>query len=85
MNFCIQSLSASIVNRAAMEINREFIKRGIKGWVCAQIHDQLIMEVEYDKAKEAAEIVQDKMENTTKISVDLVAPPEIAKNWRDGH
>jgi DNA polymerase I-like protein with 3'-5' exonuclease and polymerase domains len=85
MNFQIQSLSASIVNRAAMEINREFVKRGIKGWVCAQIHDQLIMEVEYDKAKEAADLVREKMENTTSLTVDLVAPPEIAKNWRDGH
>lgn len=85
MNFQIQSLAASIVNRAAMEINREFKKQGIKGWVCAQIHDQLIMEVEYGKSKDAAEIVRNKMENTTKLGVDLVAPPEIAKNWRDGH
>ena len=85
MNFQIQSLAASIVNRAAMEINREFRAQGIKGWVCAQIHDQLIMEVEKDKAEIAAKIVQEKMENTTKLGVDLVAPPEIAINWRDGH
>ena len=85
MNFQIQSLAASIVNRAAMAINKEFKAQGIKGWVCAQIHDQLIMEVEKDRAEEAAKIVKDKMENTTKLGVDLVAPPEIAINWRDGH
>jgi DNA polymerase-1 len=85
MNFQIQSLAASIVNRAAMQINREFKTQGIKGWVCAQIHDQLIMEVEKDKAELAAKIVKDKMENTTKLGVDLVAPPEIAINWRAGH
>lgn len=84
-NVQIQGLAASIVNRAALAINREFKKLGIKGWVCAQIHDQLIMEVEHDRAEECAKIVQDCMENTTKLSIALKAPPAISKNWRDGH
>jgi DNA polymerase I-like protein with 3'-5' exonuclease and polymerase domains len=84
-NVQIQGLAASIVNRAALAINREFKKLGIKGWVCAQIHDQLIMEVDHDRAEECAKIVQDKMENTTKLSISLKAPPAISKNWRDGH
>jgi len=53
--------------------------------VCAQIHDQIICEVEHDRAKEAAEIVQDCMENTTKLSLKLKAVPALAKNFRDGH
>jgi DNA polymerase-1 len=85
MNFQIQSLAASIVNRSAIEINREFKSRGIKGWVCAQIHDQLLMEVEDYRAEEAKKIVQEKMENTVKISIDLVAVPQITKNFKDGH
>ena len=84
-NFQIQSLAASIVNRAALAINREFKAQGINGWVVAQIHDQLIMEVEESKVEEAAKIVQDKMENTTKLSIALKAPPAIAHNFRDGH
>jgi DNA polymerase I-like protein with 3'-5' exonuclease and polymerase domains len=84
-NVQIQGLSASIVNRAAMEINREFKKRGINGWVCAQIHDQIVCEVPKEHADEAAKIVQDKMENTTKLSIALKAPPMIAHNLRDGH
>jgi len=84
-NVQIQGLSASIVNRAAMEINREFKKRGINGWVCAQIHDQIVCEVPEADAEVAAKIVQDKMENTTKLSIALKAPPAIAHNLRDGH
>jgi DNA polymerase-1 len=68
-----------------MEINREFKKRGIAGWVCAQIHDQIVCEVPKENAEEAAKIVQDKMENTTKLSIALKAPPMIAHNLRDGH
>lgn len=84
-NVQIQGLAASIVNRAAIAINREFAKRGIKGWVCANVHDQIICEVEKTKIEEAAQIVQDKMENTTKLKIPLLAIPMIANNWRDGH
>ena len=84
-NVQIQGLSASIVNRAALAINRRFRQVGIKGWVCAQVHDQLICEVDHDNAEEAAKIVQDCMENTTPLSLKLKAVPTIAKNFRDGH
>jgi len=84
-NFQIQGLAASIVNRAMIQINREFKKRGIDGQVVAQIHDQIIVHVREDQSYEAKEIVRDKMEKTTKLSLPLPAPPEIAINWRDGH
>ena len=84
-NVQIQGLSASIVNRAALAINREFKKRGINGWVCAQIHDQIVCEVDHDRAEESSLLVKDKMENTTKLSIELKAPPALAINFRDGH
>jgi len=84
-NYQIQSLSASIVNRAAIQINRRFKQNNIVGWVCAQIHDQLIIEVEISRSEEAMFIVQDCMENTTKLTLDLKAVPVLAKNFRDGH
>ena len=74
-NVQIQGLSASIVNRAAIAINRELKKRGINGWVCAQIHDQIVTEVPEEHAEECAKIVQDCMENTTKISIKLNTTP----------
>jgi DNA polymerase I-like protein with 3'-5' exonuclease and polymerase domains len=84
-NVQIQGLAASIVNRAALAINRRFKQSGINGWVCAQIHDQLVIEVQYSKAEEACRIAQDCMENTTKLNVPLYAIPQISKNLRDGH
>ena len=84
-NVQIQGLAASIVNRAALAINRKFKEIGMNGWVCAQIHDQLVIEVEEGKAEEAAKVVQECMENTTKLSIALKAPPAIAHNMRDGH
>lgn len=84
-NFQIQGLSASIVNRAAIAVTRRFKAAGIDGWVCAQIHDQLIFDVPENRKEEAAAIVQDCMENTTKISIALKAKPSFAHNWKEGH
>lgn len=84
-NFQIQSLSASIVNLAAIEINRELKRRNIDGWVAAQIHDQLVVNVPKEKAEECKTLVQVIMENNYKISLDLKAVPEIAENLSDGH
>jgi len=86
LNFQIQSLAASVVNRSALAINREFKKRGWDGQVIAQIHDQLIVKVKEELAEEAAQVVKHIMETTTELpGVTLKAPPEIAKNFRDGH
>ena len=49
------------------------------------IDDQLVIEVKKEQAEIAAKIVQDKMENTYKLRVKLVAEPSIAYNLRDGH
>jgi len=84
-NVQIQGLAASIVNRAALAINRKFKELNVRGWVCAQIHDQLVIEVDHDIAADASKIVQDCMENTTKLSIALKAPPTLATNLRDGH
>lgn len=86
INFQIQSLAAGIVNRSAININRELKRRGIDGWVCAQIHDQLVVEVPEEHAEECREMVQYEMENVMHLDgVTLKAPAEIAKNWQEGH
>lgn len=86
LNFQIQSMAASIVNRAALHINRKAKELGINALVVAQIHDQLVIEVEAEKAEEFAPIVQYIMENTTPLDdVELIAEPEIADNMYEGH
>jgi len=86
LNFQIQSYSASIVNRAALQINRKFRAEDIEGQVICQVHDQLVCQVKEEDVKRACEIVQDCMENTTKLEgVQLIAEPEVANNMRDGH
>ena len=86
LNFQIQSLAASVVNRAALAINRAIKANGWDGGVIAQIHDQLITEIREDQAKACSLLVQNLMENTTKLDgITLKAPPEIACNFLEGH
>lgn len=86
LNFQIQSMAASVVNRAALQVNRYLKENNIPGKVIAQIHDQLLIQVPTKLAKKAAKEVQRIMETTTTLSgVTLKAPPEIATNFYEGH
>jgi DNA polymerase I-like protein with 3'-5' exonuclease and polymerase domains len=84
-NFQIQSLAASITNRSCIAIARELKRKGVKGHVCAQIHDQIVVRVPESEAKRWQKSVQFIMENTYKLSIPLKAPAEVAKDFYDGH
>jgi DNA polymerase I-like protein with 3'-5' exonuclease and polymerase domains len=86
LNFQLQSLAAAVVNRAALKINLKAKELGIDALCQAQVHDQLIINVNESEAEMFAPYVQEIMENTTKLpGVTLKAPPEIANNWAEGH
>ena len=86
INFQIQSLAAGVVNRAAININRKLKEMNVDGWVCAQIHDQLVMDVPHERAEECRAMVQYEMENVMQLEgVTLKSPAEIADNFYDGH
>lgn len=84
-NFQIQSLAASITNRACIAIAKELKRTGVKGYVCAQIHDQIVVRVPKEHAEKWKKTVQYLMENTYKISLPLKAPAEIAYDFYEGH
>jgi DNA polymerase I-like protein with 3'-5' exonuclease and polymerase domains len=79
-NFPIQGLAAHLVNRAMIAVTRAFKRENIDGWVGLTIHDEVTCIVREDQAVKAAKLLQDCMENTTKISIPLIAEPVIADN-----
>jgi len=84
-NFQIQSLAASIVNRAAIQMNRHFKAERIDAIVCCNVHDQLIVRCSEEAAFEVSRIMQTIMENCYSLSVPLKAPPTIGKNMYETH
>ena len=86
INFQIQSLAAGVVNRAALNISRKFKEMGIDGYVTAQIHDQLVMNVPEEHGEECRAMVEYEMENVMQLEgVTLKSPAELAPNWAEGH
>lgn len=84
VNFQIQGLAASIVNRAALEIVDKFTKLGMKSHIVAQIHDELVFDVPELETESACDIIKKAMENSVfKLSVPLKTVPQIGNNFRE--
>jgi len=84
-NFQIQSLAASIMNRSAIAIHREFKQKNLDARIMLQIHDEFVINCKEEIADQVAKIVKYHMENTVKIETGLVAEPNIASNFGEGH
>lgn len=84
-NYQIQSLAASIVNRAAVQINRFLKHHNIPGQVICQVHDQIITAVPEQHASFVKQGVQHIMETAFKLAVPLTAPAQIGRNFYDAH
>jgi len=83
-NFQIQSLAASIINRASAAIKKDLTNRDIDARIIAQIHDELVLEVAEESAESVAKLVKYHMENTYTLTVPLIADPIICNNYADG-
>jgi DNA polymerase-1 len=90
-NAPIQGSNADIIKIAMIDIDSEIEKRGWRGKLemLLQIHDELLFEVDADLAEEAAQVIENVMENVltkhpAKIAyteVPTIAEPEVGKNW----
>ena len=84
-NFQIQSLAASIMNRSAIRIHEEFKKHGLDAHIMMQIHDEFVVNASAEHADKASEITKHCMETTVDIATGLVAEPNIATDFAEGH
>jgi DNA polymerase I-like protein with 3'-5' exonuclease and polymerase domains len=83
LNFPIQSMAASIVNRASIAIAKEFKARNVNAKILLNVHDELLCSCKEEDAQLVSEIMQRNMEQTTKLSVPLRAIPQIGKRYSD--
>lgn len=84
-NFPIQALAGHIINRAMIAINRRLKAEGIDAVIVLMIHDQVVTLAKEQDAERVKVIMEECMQNTTKIAVPLVAKPQIADNLKDSH
>ena len=84
-NFQIQSLAASIMNRSAIAIHKAFKEKGLDAYIMLQIHDEFVVNCKEEIAEEVATLVKHHMENTVQIATGLIAEPNIASDFGEGH
>jgi DNA polymerase-1 len=82
-NVQIQGLVASMMNRSCIAIAREFKAQKLEATIVAQLHDQVVVHCPESLKDQVAAIVQDKMENTMRFSVPMIAVPSFGYNLRD--
>jgi DNA polymerase I-like protein with 3'-5' exonuclease and polymerase domains len=83
VNFKVQGLGASIINRASVKIAKELREKNLDARICSQVHDQLILICREDIKEDVGAIVQYHMENTYKISVPLIAEPSYGRDMQE--
>lgn len=77
MNFQIQGLAASIVNRAALKL----VKSIPDCPLVSQVHDELVFEVPLSRLTEVLPIIKETMENIVELSVPLRTEPQYANSY----
>ena len=85
LNFPIQSAATSLVSRAMINMTVRFKNENLNAWICAVVHDQIIVTCKSEDLNKAMVIMQDSMENTNTLLMPLIAVPEIANTFADGH
>ena len=85
INAPMQGSSADIIKQAMLDI-QAWIDRennGVK--MIMQVHDELVFEMETNKAKEYAEDICSMMSDAAKLSVPLVVDVGIGDSWQEAH
>ena len=80
-NAPIQGTAADIIKIAMVKIFERLEKELPSAKLIMQVHDELIIEVEKDKAEKAAEILKTEMENAADMRVTLLADVNVGKTW----
>lgn len=82
INAPIQGFEADIVRRAMVNIYNKFIApNNDKIKMILQVHDEIIFECAEQDAQHFADLIKTEMENTTKLSVPLLAEAIISPIW----
>ena len=87
INAPIQGSAADIMKKAMILIAEKLKEEGFEGGIIIQVHDELVLEIEDQKVKQARELVKETMENPLdkKLDVPLEVSIGIGKNWASAH
>lgn len=83
INFQVQGLAASILNRAGIAICAEIAARGLRSYPVGAIHDEWLFNVPISEIEEMRLLIKDKMESIMKLSVPLRTEPIFGRSFAE--
>lgn len=83
VNTVVQGSAADLIKLAMLRVDRFFEEQEIPGGIVLQIHDELLLDVPAQVARDVAKTVKKMLESAMELSVPLVASVSIGPNWLD--
>jgi len=85
VNMPVQGSAADMIKVAMIRIDREIEKRGFKGKMIIQVHDELVFDVPRDEVEEFSKMVKEQMESAITLDVPVKVEIGIGTNWLEAH
>ncbi len=83
INAPVQGTSADILKAAMIRLPAELKKLGLHAPIVLQVHDELMLECPDGELEQVRTVVQDVMENITRLAVPLLTEAKSGVNWGD--
>jgi DNA polymerase-1 len=85
VNTPIQGTAADIIKLAMVKLDRELARRGLRGEMILQVHDELLFDVPLTELDEMKTVVRESMESAIELDVPLKVDMGVGHNWLEAH
>jgi DNA polymerase-1 len=85
INTPVQGSAADLIKKAMLAVDARLQAEFPDQLLLLQVHDELLLEVDEDRAEEAGEMVREEMVSAIELSVPLVVDLGTGKNWEQAH
>jgi DNA polymerase I len=85
INSTMQGSAADLMKLAMIRVHNALHESRMPATMILQVHDELILEVRKDAAKDAAALLKKEMEGVYPLSVPLVVDVATGNNWGEAH
>ncbi|MCD4656580.1 MAG: DNA polymerase I [Planctomycetes bacterium] len=81
INTTIQGSAADLIKVAMIQVQKTIEMQKLDMHMVLQIHDELVFEVQKEKAQEYSQIIRKQMQDAMKLEIPLKVNVKIAENW----
>ena len=85
VNTPVQGSAADLIKKAMLAVDRRLTAEFPGQLLLLQVHDELLLEVDEDRAEEVGEMVRSEMVAAMKLSVPLVVDVGFGRSWEEAH